>query len=172
MILQEGIEMFHHEQAISYFFKWWNIITAIMLTLFVLAALSWIVGFAVTGGWSVVDYSPVQFDKNKDGYQLLLLGNSFFSLAIVASIFYLFDLCQVKSQQYFPVCSILQNTVCWFAHLQETWLGNNLSLFVHLRETWLGNNLSLFVHLRETWLGNNVFLFVHLQETWLGNDVS
>jgi hypothetical protein len=71
-----------------------------MLTLFLLAALLWIVGFAITGGWSVVDYSLNQFAQTKNGYQLLLLGNSFFSLAIVVSVFYLFDLCQVKSQHF------------------------------------------------------------------------
>jgi hypothetical protein len=26
----------------------------------------------------------------------------------------------------------------WFAHLQETWLGDNVSWFAHLQETWLG----------------------------------
>jgi hypothetical protein len=67
-----------------------------MLTFYVLAALCWIVGFAITGGWSVVDYSLTQFAESKDGYQFLLLGNSFFSLAIVVSVFHLVDLCQVK----------------------------------------------------------------------------
>ncbi len=96
MVVQEFIEMLHHKPRISYFFKWWNIITVIMLTLFLLAALLWLIGFALTGGWSVVDYSLTQFAKRKDGYQLLLLGNSFFSLAIVVSIFHLVDLCQVR----------------------------------------------------------------------------
>ena len=100
-----------HDGLLIYMKKWWNITTAIMLALFVLAAILWIVGFAKTGGWSVVNYSPSQFAESKDGYQLLLLGNSFFSVAIVASVFYLFDLCQVRSQRCFLVCSILQNNI-------------------------------------------------------------
>ena len=89
--------MLHHKPKTSYFLKWWNIITIIMLTLYILAALCWIVGFAITGGWTVVDYSLTRYAKNKDGYQFLLLGNSFFSLAIVVSVFHLVDLCQVNS---------------------------------------------------------------------------
>lgn len=68
-----------------------------MLTLFLLAALLWIIGFAITGGWSIKEYSLTKFTKNKDGYELLLLGNSLFSLAIVVSVFHLVDLCQVSS---------------------------------------------------------------------------
>jgi hypothetical protein len=97
MIIQEGIKIY--KDGFKYFFNWWNIVTTIMLTLFVLAVLSWIVGFAITGGLSVMNYSLSQFAESKDGYQLLLMGNSFFSMAIVASVFYLFDLCQVKSQR-------------------------------------------------------------------------
>ena len=98
MFLQEFIEMLRHKPRISYFFKWWNITTAIMLTLFLLGVLLWLIGFAITGGWSVVDYSLTRFAESKDGYQVLLLGNSFFSLGIVASVFHLIDLCQVRPQ--------------------------------------------------------------------------
>ena len=105
MIFQEGIKIMKHGLLI-YMKKWWNFTTAIMLTLFVMAAIFWIEGFAITGGGSVVNYSLSQFAKNKNGYQFLLLGNNFFSMAIVASVFYLFDLCQVRSQRCFLVCSI------------------------------------------------------------------
>ena len=99
MTLQEFLEMLNHKPRISYFFKWWNIVTTVMLTLFLLAALFWVIGFAITGGWSIKKYSLTKFAKNKDGYQLLLLGNSLFSLAIVVSVFHLVDLCQVRSHR-------------------------------------------------------------------------
>jgi hypothetical protein len=144
MIIQEIKDIFNHKPRISYFLKWWNIVTTIMLTLFVMAALSWIVGFAITGGWSAVNYSLSQFAESKDGYELLLLGNSFFSLAIVVSIFHLIDLCQVKLQQFglfnfakqrfrnnISQCSLrkrrLRNNASWFAHFWESWLGNSIS---------------------------------------------
>ena len=117
MIIQEVKEMFNHKPRISYFFKWWNIVTTIMLTLFVLATLSSIVGFAITGGWSVVNYSLSRFAESKDGYQLLLLGNSFFSLAIVVSIFHLVDMCQVKSQPFVLfnfAKQLFRNNICQF----------------------------------------------------------
>jgi hypothetical protein len=103
MIFQEGIKMKHG--GLKYI-KRWNFTAVIMLALFVLAAILWIAGLAKTGGWSVVKYSLSQFAESKDGYQLLLFGNSFFSVAIVASVFYLLDLCQVRSQRCFLVCSI------------------------------------------------------------------
>ena len=97
MAVQEFHEMLRHQPRMSYFFKWWNIITTVMLILFLLAAFLWILGFAITGGWSVKDQSLNRFVENKDGYQLLLLGNSLFSLAIVVSVFHLVNLCQVRS---------------------------------------------------------------------------
>ena len=96
MIVQEVGEFLRCRPRVSYFFKWWNVVTAIMLTLFVLAALFWVIGYAITGGWSVVEYSKLQFEA-KTGHRLLLLGNSFFSMAIVVSVFHLIDLCQVNS---------------------------------------------------------------------------
>jgi hypothetical protein len=97
-MFQEGIKI--SKDRFKYFFNWWNNVTAIMLILFFLATVFWIVGVAITGGWSVVNYFLPQFAESKVGYQLLFWGNSFFSMAIVASVFYLFELCQVKSQQY------------------------------------------------------------------------
>lgn len=82
--------MLRHKPRMSFFFKWWNIVTTVMLILFLFAALLWILGFAITGGWN-------RFAQYKDGYELLLLGNSLFSLAIVVSVFHLVDLCQVRS---------------------------------------------------------------------------
>ena len=108
MALQEFLEMLNHKPRISYFFKWWNIVTTVMLTLFLLAALLWIIGFAITGGWSIKDYSLTRFTKNKDGYELLLLGNSLFSLAIVVSVFHLVDLCQVSSYMSHETCNTEQ----------------------------------------------------------------
>ena len=96
MILQECLEMRRHDRIRNYFFKWWNIIMITMLTLFVMAGLSWIAGFAITGGWSINDYSVRKYAKNKDGYNLLLLGNSFFSVATVFSVIHLIDFCQVR----------------------------------------------------------------------------
>ncbi|XP_028395064.1 short transient receptor potential channel 5-like [Dendronephthya gigantea] len=97
MIFQEFNEMINHRPWYNYFLKWWNIVTSIMLLFFVFAALLWLIGYAITGGWSVYDYSLNKLVQNKQGYQLLLLGNSFFSLAIVISVFHLVDLCQVNS---------------------------------------------------------------------------
>ena len=99
MTVQEIREMWHHQPRRAYFFKWWNIVTIVMLTLYILGALLWIIGYAITGGWSIVidDYSLTKFTQPTDGYQLLLLGNSIFSLAIVVSVFHLVDLCQVRS---------------------------------------------------------------------------
>ena len=63
-------------------------------------------------------------------------------------------------KQYFLVCPPSRNMArkqyfdSWFAHLQDTWLGNNISWFSHLQETWLGNNVSWFVHLQNTVLQN------------------
>ena len=102
MALQEFLEMLNHKPRISYFFKWWNIVTTVMLTLFLLTALLWIIGFAITGGWLT------RFAKNKDGYELLLLGNSLFSLAIVVSVFHLVDLCQVSSYMAHETCNTEQ----------------------------------------------------------------
>ena len=74
--------------------------TTIMLILFLLAAVLWMMGFAITGGWSLQYQSLDRFAQYKDGYELLLLGNSLFSLAIVVSVFHLVDLCQVRSYVY------------------------------------------------------------------------
>lgn len=100
MVVQEFNEMLNHRPWYSYFLKWWNIITTIMLLFFVLAALLWLIGYAITGGWSVYDYSLKGLAQNRHGYQLLLLGNSFFSLAIVVSVFHLVDLCQVRNSHF------------------------------------------------------------------------
>ncbi|XP_046844850.1 uncharacterized protein LOC124438702 [Xenia sp. Carnegie-2017] len=97
MVCQEIREMRCHDRQMNYVFKWWNINMIIMLTLFVMAGLSWIAGFAITGGWSIKDYSVRKYAKNKDGYNLLLLGNSFFSVATVFSVIHLIDFCQVNS---------------------------------------------------------------------------
>ena len=97
-MFQEGIKI--SKDGFKYIFNWWNGVTAIMLTLFVLTGLSWIVGVAITGRLPVVNYSLPQFAESKVGYQLLFVSNSCFSMAIVASVFYLFELCQVKSQRY------------------------------------------------------------------------
>ena len=96
MVVQEVVEMLGHRPRRSYFFKWWNIVTTVMLTLFVVAALLWLAGFAITGDWSVFEFSKDKF-KAKTGHRFLLVGNSFFSLAIVVSVFHLLDLCQVNS---------------------------------------------------------------------------
>ena len=112
MTIQEIREMLHHKPRRSYFFKWWNIVTIVMLTLYILGALLWIIGYAVTGGWSIVikDYLLTKSVQITDGYQLLLVGNSIFSLAIVVSVFHLVDLCQVRSYVF---CStqFLRNNV-------------------------------------------------------------
>ena len=59
-------------------------------------------------------------------------------------------------------------------HLQETWLGNNVSWFFHLQETWLQNNVSWFFDLLETWLGIKQYFQVCLyaQKTSTPNDLS
>ncbi|CAB4026608.1 short transient receptor potential channel 5-like isoform X2, partial [Paramuricea clavata] len=94
MMFQEGIKI--SKDGFKYIFNWWNGVTAIMLTLLVLAGLSWIVGVAIIGRLPVVNYSLPQFAESKVGYQFLFVGNSCFSMAIVASVFYLFELCQVN----------------------------------------------------------------------------
>ena len=96
MFIQEFYEFLGNYPRRSYFFKWWNITITIMLLLFLLAFLFWLIGFAIAGGWSVVEMSQLKI-KTRTGHRLLLLGNSFFSLAIVVSVFHLVDLCQVSS---------------------------------------------------------------------------
>ena len=103
MTVEEITEMMHHKPRWSYFFKWMNVVKIVMLTLFLVGAVLWIIGYSITGGWSIMiqDTSLTGFAEHKDGYQLLLVGNSIFSLAIVVSVFHLVDLCQVRSYALF-----------------------------------------------------------------------
>ena len=100
MVFQEIREMVQHEPKMSYFFKWWNVTTVIMLTLFVMAGACWIAGNFVTGDWSITERALASYDNKKNGYALgytlLLLGNSFFAMATIVSVFHLLDLCQVR----------------------------------------------------------------------------
>jgi hypothetical protein len=97
MSVQELIEMLHYKPHISsYFRKWRNINKGIMLLLFLLAGASWVIGSAIIRGWPFLGYSLSPIAREEHGYQFFLRGNSCFSLAIVISVFHLFDLCQVR----------------------------------------------------------------------------
>lgn len=99
MMVEKFDEMLRQKGKINNFFKWWNIITIIMLTFFLMAGLTWIVGYVVKA-----------YGAKKDGYKLLLLGNSFFTVAIVVSVFHFLDFCQVRCNAKTKNNSCTKNT--------------------------------------------------------------
>ena len=86
MAYQETQKMLEHTPRRNYFLKWWKCITIVMLFLFLLSGGLCLLGFAITGRWSV-----------RTARNMILLGNSCFSIAAVLSVFHLGNLCQVNS---------------------------------------------------------------------------
>jgi hypothetical protein len=82
------------EERRSYFLKWWNCVLSAMLLGYFCAGLLWLIGSTAIGGWSAVGLIS---SWDIAGHNVLLLANSFFSVASVLTVFYLGCLCQVNS---------------------------------------------------------------------------
>ena len=89
---QEIWRLSSHKPRIRYFYKWWNCLTTVMLSIFLLAAVFWLIGFAATGKWS----STFAILRERIAHRMLLLGSSCFSIASVLSVWHFVNLCQVS----------------------------------------------------------------------------
>ena len=106
MLVQEIIEIWYQKpHDTSYFRKWRNINKGLMIIFFLLAGASWAIGNFIIRDWPFFGYSLRPIAKEEEGYSFLLASNSCFSLAIVVSVFHLFDLCQV-TPRYLLIFSI------------------------------------------------------------------
>ena len=100
MLFQEIKESFRQGKE-RYLSQYWNLVTLLMLILFVLAGIIWIVGYSMTvkedGHWTIPVRRAFSKETREHGYRFLLLSNGIFGVAFVLSFFHGSNLFQVNS---------------------------------------------------------------------------
>ena len=101
MLVQEAKELYRQGKE-RYKSQYWNLVTIIMLLLFVASGVLWLIGYFMNVGgqdsWKI-PIEAVFSDKNatESAYRFFLLSNVFFSLAMVLAFLHASNFFQVSS---------------------------------------------------------------------------
>lgn len=99
-IIVQEIKQAYHQGIERYLGEWWHLAIIPMILFYVLAAVLWIVGYAVVasdlGEWTI-PVGRLQGPTSSSPHRLLLLSSSFYSMAVVLTFFEASHFLQVNS---------------------------------------------------------------------------
>ncbi|XP_031558505.1 transient-receptor-potential-like protein [Actinia tenebrosa] len=100
LILEEIKELYRQGRQ-RYFSQWWNIVTIVMLVMFILAGLLWMIGYSAITEKDALSKPHLQaiFGRvsHKAAFQVLLLSSSFYAMAFLLSFLHISNALQVNS---------------------------------------------------------------------------
>ena len=91
----QEIKVFYSQGANLYRRQWWNLVSLLMVTFFVLSYCFQIIAYGLVGSWAVLD----RFRKfvPSFGYQPILIANSLYTVGMVLSFFHISSAFQVNA---------------------------------------------------------------------------
>jgi magnesium-transporting ATPase (P-type) len=97
LILEEIKELYRQGRQ-RYFSQWWNIVTIVMLIMFVLAGLLWMIGYSTMVGKTAPHFGTI-FGRvsHQAAFKILLLSSSLYAMAFLLSFLHISNALQVSS---------------------------------------------------------------------------